>query len=129
MSGGLLRGGQVSPTRGGTGLRGGRDFATSIIFGKWDGVSPRSLQADLARVEGQNDSGRPVSAGGTRDAGKGGRIRSSLAAGRIWAGPFSCPCGQTLVLASVQYTNIVLTDTTNNVSTNVGSVSRTFFNV
>jgi hypothetical protein len=33
------------------------------------------------------------------------------------------------VLASVSYTNIVLTDTTNNVSTTVPDASRTFFTV
>jgi hypothetical protein len=37
-----------------------------------------------------------------------------------------CPSGQTFVLACVSYTNIVLTDTTNNVSTDVPDVSRTF---
>ncbi|SRR6266540_3966425 len=58
---------------------------------------------------------------------KGGRIKSSLGAGPLSAGSFSCPKGQKLVLADVTYSNIVLTDTTNNVSTNVGSVSRTFF--
>jgi hypothetical protein len=33
------------------------------------------------------------------------------------------------VLAAVSYTNIVLTDTTNGVSTSVADASRTFFNV
>jgi hypothetical protein len=33
------------------------------------------------------------------------------------------------VLGSVSYTNIVLTDTTDNVSTVVPNASRTFFNV
>jgi hypothetical protein len=37
-----------------------------------------------------------------------------------------CPSGQTFVLACVSYTNITLTDTTNNVSTSIGDVSRTF---
>jgi hypothetical protein len=54
---------------------------------------------------------------------------ASLSAGPISAGGFSCPGGQRLVLASVSYTNIVLTDTTNNVSTTAPDASRTFFDV
>ena len=40
-----------------------------------------------------------------------------------------CPSGQTFVLACVSYTGISLTDTTNNVSTSIGNVSRTFVNI
>ncbi|GAB2810498.1 hypothetical protein [Lentzea nigeriaca] len=69
-----------------------------------------------------------VSAGGTFQP-KNGRVTASLSAGPISAGSFSCPNGQRLVLASVSYSNIVLTDTTNNVSTSVADVSRTFFAV
>ena len=58
-----------------------------------------------------------------------GRVRGSIAVGPLSAGSFSCPSGQTLVLASVSYTNIMLTDTTNNISTSVPDTSRTFFNV
>jgi hypothetical protein len=50
----------------------------------------------------------------------------SISAGPPSAGAFSCPSGQRLVLASVSYTNGVLTDTTNNVSTAVPDASRTF---
>jgi len=60
---------------------------------------------------------------------KNGRVQASLTAGPISAGSFSCPSGQRLVLASVSYTNIVLTDTTNEVTTNVADASRTFFTV
>lgn len=42
---------------------------------------------------------------------------------------FSCPSGQTMVLASVSYSGITLTDTTNGVSTTLPDVSRTFFNI
>jgi hypothetical protein len=38
----------------------------------------------------------------------------------------TCPSGQTFVLACVSYTHIVLTDTTNHVSTSIPDVSRTF---
>ena len=69
-----------------------------------------------------------VSGGGSFEP-KNGRVVASLSAGPISAGDFSCPSGQRLVLASVSYTNIVLTDTTNGVSTSVPDVSRIFFAV
>jgi hypothetical protein len=60
---------------------------------------------------------------------KNGRVQASISAGPISAGAFTCPSGQRLVLASVTYTNIVLTDTTNGTSVSVADTSRTFFNV
>ena len=66
-----------------------------------------------------------VSASGSFEP-KNGRIVASLAAGPPSAGAFSCPNGQRLVLASVSYTNITLTDTTNGVSTPVADASRVF---
>ena len=69
-----------------------------------------------------------VSANGTFEV-KNGRVQASLTAGPPSAGSFSCPKGQRLVLASVTYTNIVLTDTTNGVSTSIPNTSRTFFAV
>jgi hypothetical protein len=56
-----------------------------------------------------------------------GRVVGSISVGPLSAGSFSCPSGQRLVLAAVSYTNILLTDTTNNVSTSVADTSRTFF--
>jgi hypothetical protein len=67
-----------------------------------------------------------VSASGSFEP-KNGRIVASLTAGPPSAGDFSCPPGQRLVLASVSYTNIVLTDTSNNVVTSAPDASRTFF--
>jgi hypothetical protein len=58
-----------------------------------------------------------------------GRVRGSIAIGPLSSGSFSCPSGQRLVLASVSYTNIVLTDTTNSVSVSIADTSRTFFAV
>ncbi len=60
-----------------------------------------------------------------------GRIHGSVSAGPLTPNPatWSCPPGQTAVLANVSYSNIVLTDTTNGVSINLGSLSRTFFTV
>lgn len=69
-----------------------------------------------------------VTAGGTFSP-RNGRIRESLTAGPPSAGDFSCPGGQRLVLASVSYTNIELTDTTNDVSTDVPDAEREFFAV
>ncbi len=59
-----------------------------------------------------------------------GRVMATMPpTGPLSPGSFSCPSGQTLVLAAVSYTNIVLTDTTNAVTDNLGSVSRTFFSL
>jgi hypothetical protein len=67
--------------------------------------------------------------GGATFEPKHGRVTGSVSAGPISAGSFSCPSGQRLVLASVSYTNIVLTDTQNNVSVAIADQSRTFFAV
>lgn len=71
----------------------------------------------------------PVGATGSFPTTKNGRVVASLMAGPPGAGDFSCPNGQKLVLASVSYTNIWLTDTTNDVSISVPDASRTFFDV
>jgi hypothetical protein len=60
---------------------------------------------------------------------KNGRVVESITSDAPSAGSFSCPGGQRLVLADVSYTNLELTDTTNNVSTSVADASRTFFTV
>jgi hypothetical protein len=65
-----------------------------------------------------------VSAGGSFEP-KNGRVVASLEAGPPSAGSFECPTGQRLVLASVSYTNIDLTDTTNSVSASLGDAART----
>ena len=39
---------------------------------------------------------------------------------------FTCPSGQTRILAKVTYSNIVLTDTSNNVTANPADVCRSF---
>jgi hypothetical protein len=67
--------------------------------------------------------------GGDTFQAKNGRVRASLVTGPLSSGSFSCPSGQTMVLASVSYSNIVLTDTTNNVSIGLANVSRTFFDL
>lgn len=68
----------------------------------------------------------PVVANGSFEP-KNGRVQASLSAGPPSQGDFTCPGGQRLVLASVSYSNITLTDTTNGVSTSIPDASRTFF--
>jgi hypothetical protein len=64
----------------------------------------------------------PVSATGTFSSGKNGQVTASLTV----TPPFQdigCPPGQSQELASVTYTGITLTDTTNNVSISLGDFS------
>ena len=61
----------------------------------------------------------PVSSTGTFNSGKNGSVTASLTLSPP-PSDISCPRGQSLELASVSYTNVVLTDTTNNVSINIG---------
>src|SRR5918995_2731165 len=61
----------------------------------------------------------PVSATGTFSSGKNGQVTESLTVSPP-PSDITCPPGQSLELASVSYTNVVLTDTTNNVSISVG---------
>ncbi|MDP9335816.1 MAG: hypothetical protein M3Q30_21265 [Actinomycetota bacterium] len=58
-----------------------------------------------------------------------GRVKEHISTGPLSQGTFSCPGGQRLVLASVSYSGITLTDTTNNVTTTVADTSKTFFDV
>lgn len=56
-----------------------------------------------------------------------GRVQGELTSGPLAAPEFTCPSGQTRVLAYVAYTDIVLTDTTNGVTEDVDDVDRCFF--
>jgi len=64
----------------------------------------------------------PVSASGTFSSGKNGQVTASLTVSPP-PSDISCPPGQSLELASVSYTNVVLTDTTNDVSIALGDFS------
>jgi hypothetical protein len=64
----------------------------------------------------------PVSASGTFSSGKNGNITASLSAAPPSAPDF-CPNGQKTELALVTYSNIALTDTTNNISVTLGTRS------
>jgi hypothetical protein len=64
----------------------------------------------------------PVSATGTFNSGKNGQVTASLTV-QPPPSDISCPPGQRLELASVSYTNITLTDTTNGVMISVPDVN------
>jgi hypothetical protein len=64
----------------------------------------------------------PVSASGTFSSGKNGQVTASLTVSPP-PSDISCPPGQSLELASVSYTNVTLTDTTNNISVSLGDFS------
>src|SRR5215475_15746640 len=71
----------------------------------------------------------PVSATGTFSSGKNGQITASLTLEPPGPGEFSCPGGQTLTLSEVSYSNITITDTTNNISKTAtpSAISATLF--
>jgi hypothetical protein len=91
----------------------------TALYACINGGGKHPSAANKESFEGQ------VSGGGSFEA-KNGRVIASLTAGPLLAPQFTCPSGQRRVLAAVSYTNIVLTDTTNGVSTSVPDASRTF---
>ena len=94
----------------------------TALYACINGGGKNPSAANKQAFEGQ------VSGGGSFEP-KNGRVVASLATGPLQAPSFTCPNGQRRVLAAVTYTNIVLTDTSNGVSTSVPDASRTFFNV
>jgi len=64
----------------------------------------------------------PVSASGTFSSGKNGQVTASLTVSPP-PSDITCPPGQSLELASVSYTNVTLTDTTNGVTISLGDFS------
>ncbi len=94
----------------------------TALYACINGGGKHPQAANKEAFEGQ------VSGGGSFEP-KNGRVVASLATGPLLAPQFTCPPGQRRVLAAVTYTNIVLTDTTNGVSTTVPDASRTFFDV
>lgn len=68
-----------------------------------------------------------VSASGTFSSDKNGSLTGSLTIAPPGPGSFTAPPGQTLVLVSVSYTNVKITDTKNNVSQSIpGTFAKTF---
>lgn len=59
---------------------------------------------------------------------KHGKIEATLCTDNSFptSGDFNCPLGQNLVLKSISYHNIVLTDTTNGITVNLSDASRQF---
>lgn len=62
----------------------------------------------------------PVTASGTFSSGRNGQVTASLTA-EPPPSDIACPPGQSLQLAEVSYTNVLLTDTTNGESIGVGN--------
>jgi len=71
----------------------------------------------------------PVTATGTFSSGKNGQITASLVLSPPGPEDFSCPSGQKLTLSEVSYSNIKITDTTNNISQTAtpSAISATLF--
>ena len=95
---------------------------SSAVYACINGGGKHPQAANKETVNGD------VSAAGSFES-RNGRVQASLTAGPISAGDFSCPGGQRLVLASVSYWDIVLTDTTNGTSVSVPDTARVFFAV
>ncbi|HEY3003492.1 MAG TPA: hypothetical protein VGJ44_14195 [Kribbellaceae bacterium] len=91
----------------------------TAIYACINGGSNHPKAANKETAAGQ------VTAGGSFTP-ENGRVQASLTAGPLSAGGFTCPSGQTLTLAKVTYTHIVLTDTTNNVVARPADVCRSF---
>ncbi|HEX8976354.1 MAG TPA: hypothetical protein VF781_07575 [Solirubrobacteraceae bacterium] len=70
----------------------------------------------------------PVSGGGQFPV-RNGQTTGSLTVPPPGPGAFTCPSGQQLVLASVSYTNILLTGEGGDTASVPGTVSRTFINL
>jgi len=83
------------------------------------GNHPKATNKETVNGPLSSDISLPVS--------KNGRIIGSLTVGPLGAGNFSCPGGQALVLGSVSYDNVSLTDTTFGSTADIaGTFSRTF---
>jgi hypothetical protein len=67
------------------------------------------------KAANKTDVAGPVSNTGTFSSGKNGQINATLTVSPPDPGDFSCPPGQNLEVAAVQYSNITLVDTTNGI--------------
>jgi len=91
----------------------------TAIYACINGGNNHPKAANKETVQGQVSTGASFTP-------ENGRVQASLTAGPLSAGGFTCPSGQRLVLAKVTYTNIALTDTTNNVTAHPADVCRSF---
>ena len=80
------------------------------------------VKSDGHKAQNKTTVAGSVSASGTFNSGKNGDVTASLTVSS-WSSDISCSPKQSLELASMSYTNVVLTDTTNSVSIKVGDFS------
>jgi hypothetical protein len=80
------------------------------------------VKTDGHKAQTKTTVAGPISASGTFNSGQNGDVNASLTVPPPTS-DISCPPKQSLELASVSYTNVVLTDTTNDVSIEVGDFS------
>jgi hypothetical protein len=71
----------------------------------------------------------PVLGSGSFSSGKSGNITAVLEVEEVGAGSFSCPGGQSLVLGSVSFSGIMITDTVNGLSEPVPDQTITFCDI
>jgi hypothetical protein len=87
-------------------------------YGCVNGGGKHPKATNKATVQG------PVSSSGTFQSDKNGSISASLTlTPPALPSDFSCPSGQTLVLADITYADMELTDTTNNISADLSPTS------
>jgi hypothetical protein len=86
------------------------------------------------KASNKEDVSGPLASPETTFLPENGRVQGSLSVGPL-PSQLECPPGQTFVLACVSYSDIVVTDTTNNVTTEdrarsrIADISRTFVNI
>jgi hypothetical protein len=97
--------------------------SATAVYACINGGGNHPKAANKEAVSGQLD------ASGSFPPTNNGRVIASLTVGPVPNTSLSCPSGQTFVLASVSYSGITLTDTTNGVSVSVSNVSKTFINI
>jgi len=112
----------------------GLGSATSTSY-----VASASASATYACVNGGSNNPKasnkitvsgPESGSATFASDANGQVRAQIAMPPLGPGSFSCPSGQDLVLASVSYTNVRITDTTNNVFKDIpGTFTLTLVNL
>jgi hypothetical protein len=94
----------------------------TAVYACINGGDKHPKAANKATVSG------PVSGGGEFPV-RNGSTTGSITVAPPGPGDFSCPNGQTLVLASVSYTNITLAGAAGDTANVPGTLSKTFFNV
>lgn len=94
----------------------------TALYACINGGGKHPQAANKESFEGQVSGGASIEP-------KNGRVVADITAGPLEAPSFQCPSGQKRVLAAVSYSNIVLTDLTNDSSVQVADVSRIFFDV